>query len=75
MVNLPFTCKNCPDRHTYCHSSCKKYLAEKAEHERRKAIARADNEAMAYTVDAVRAQRDRSAKRRKGIASALGTKI
>ena len=26
-------CKDCPDRHLYCHSDCQKYLDAKKQHE------------------------------------------
>lgn len=29
-----FSCKDCKERHLGCHSTCEKYIAEKAESER-----------------------------------------
>ena len=36
-----YCCKDCvaPKRHALCHGSCPEYIAEKAEHDRQKAIA------------------------------------
>lgn len=35
-MNGKFSCKGCPLRTPYCHSTCEKYLAEKAEYEKLK---------------------------------------
>ena len=34
-----FSCKGCEKRHPGCHAKCPDYLAEKAEHDRLKAVA------------------------------------
>lgn len=33
-MSVMFSCKNCNERHVGCHSTCEKYIAEKAENER-----------------------------------------
>lgn len=33
-MSVIFSCKDCNERHVGCHSTCEKYIAEKAESER-----------------------------------------
>lgn len=49
-----FSCKDCvaPKRHPGCHGTCEIYLAERAEYDRRKAIAdRQRDIAVAFILD------------------------
>lgn len=33
-MSIKFSCKGCTERHVGCHSTCEKYIAEKAENDR-----------------------------------------
>lgn len=33
-MSVKFSCKGCTERYVGCHSSCEKYIAEKAENDR-----------------------------------------
>ncbi len=55
-------CKNCTDRKLFCHSTCERYVKEKALHEaNRLMVASARNKERLY--DAFHAERVRKTKR------------
>lgn len=35
---VKYSCKGCTERHVGCHSTCQKYIAEKAENDRLKSL-------------------------------------
>ena len=43
-------CKNCPDRHSKCHSECEKYKKFIAENEKRKSCMRAENDLLGIDI-------------------------
>lgn len=43
-------CRNCQDRVQWCHHTCEKYLAVKAERDRIKAISEKDRESRLYAI-------------------------
>lgn len=65
MTNMPFPCKDCPDRYPGCHDHCEQYKAAKAEYDRCKARADADREVRLYTEHGILRSRDKNAKRKK----------
>lgn len=47
---MPFTysCKDCTDRHLYCHDTCEKYKKDKEERAKMKDAGKADREYQQY---------------------------
>ena len=56
-----FSCKNCTERYVGCHSTCPKYLQEKAEHDRVKEEDHKKNETIWLNTNGV----DRAGRKRK----------
>lgn len=46
---IAFTCKDCPNRKLYCHSTCEKYLNEKKENDRIRKLVQDNEELYRYT--------------------------
>jgi hypothetical protein len=59
-----FSCKGCPDRHPGCHSTCQKYLEEKAQYEELRAE-NAKKRAIEYEIYSQRSERVYKATKRR----------
>lgn len=58
-------CMNCKDRVAGCHSTCEKYLEDKAKYDEAKAKQRAAREYDNYHIDRVTEMRTKELKRKK----------
>ena len=60
-----YSCKDCTDRHPTCHSTCEKYLGEKAEDEKRKAAEAGDRAFRVYMMETIVKRSTENLKRKK----------
>lgn len=65
MANIPFTCKDCPNRYPGCSGKCEKYKRERAEYDRLKAKENIDRSLRTYEVERRLSSYDRYIKKKR----------
>lgn len=65
-MNLFNCCKNCTDRHAKCHSTCERYLKDRARLDEINAVRNVQVECRSYVIEGVIKNKKRNLRRKKG---------